>query len=173
MDQEELEDVEEYKPGGFHPVLVDELLCDGRFEVTHKLGQGGYATIWLCRDRQEDRWCALKIMASSQSSEEGGDLKIMKHFRERGIDRREAAAHHVIVPDEHFWIDGPNGRHLALITPLLGPSLSYWLEYEHRTFEAMTSFCRQMARGLQFLHDNGICHGDFRPANILLKNTQH
>lgn len=174
-DEAELEDVERYEPGGFHPLILDEFLCNGRFEVTHKLGQGGFATIWLCRDHQEDRWCALKIIVSSQSSEDGGDLKIMKHLREKGVDRQAAAAHHVVVPEEHFWIDGPNGRHLALVTPLLGPSLSCWLDDYKTTIETMTSFCRQMVKGLQFLHDNGICHGDFRPANILLKigNIDH
>ncbi|KAK8052166.1 kinase-like domain-containing protein [Apiospora rasikravindrae] len=169
MEQDGLEDVERYEPGGFHPVHIDDFLCDGRFEVAHKLGQGGFATVWLCRDHHEERWCALKIMASAPSSEEGGDLKVIKRFREKGIDSQKAAAHHIVLPEEHFWIDGPNGRHLALVTPLLGPSLAYWLQEEERTFEAMTGFCRQMAKGLKFLHESGICHGDFRPANILLK----
>ncbi|KAK8080746.1 hypothetical protein PG997_008564 [Apiospora hydei] len=169
IEREGLEDVERYDTGGLHPVQIWDLVRDERFEVTHKLGQGGFGTVWLCRDNREDRWCALKIMASAQSSEEGGDVKVMNHFREKGIDPQEAAAHHVVVPEEHFWINGPNGRHLALVTPLLGPSLAYWLEEQRTTFDAMTGFCRQMAKGLQFLHDHGVCHNDFRPANILLK----
>lgn len=38
-----------YRPGGFHPVHLGDLL-DGRFEVVHKLGHGGHATVWLCQE---------------------------------------------------------------------------------------------------------------------------
>ncbi|KAK7956018.1 uncharacterized protein PG986_005240 [Apiospora aurea] len=165
----EVEDVERYQPGGFHPVVIGDVINE-RLEITHKLGQGGLAIVWLCRDRRENRWCALKIMASGQSSEDGGDLKILKLFNDKGISREKAAAHHVMLPEEHFWIDGPNGRHLALLSPLLGPTLSYWLkEGDSLTFDAMHKFCVQMAESLKFLHGLGVCHGDFRPANILLK----
>ena len=46
-----IESMEDYKPGGYHPVLLDEMLVD-RFEVVHKLGYGGIGTIWLCMDHQ-------------------------------------------------------------------------------------------------------------------------
>ncbi|KAK8033458.1 hypothetical protein PG991_002856 [Apiospora marii] len=165
---DEVEDVERYEPSGYHPVKVGDFFQE-RFEIIHKLGHGGFAVVWLCRDHLDGRWCALKIIASGHSSEEGGELEILKIFSDKGIDRQEAAAHHVMLADQHFWIDGPNGRHLALVSPLLGPSLSYWLQEGKRTFEAMNTFCRQMTKSLQFLHGLGICHGDFRPANILLK----
>ncbi|KAK8060509.1 kinase-like protein [Apiospora saccharicola] len=165
---DEVEDVERYEPGGLHPVKVGEFFQE-RFEVHHKLGNGGFAVVWLCRDHREGRWCALKIIESDHSSEKGGELQILRFFSDKGIDRQEAAAHHVMLPEEHFWIDGPNGRHLALVSPLLGPSLSYWLNEGKRTFDAMNTFCRQMTKSLQFLHGLGVGHGDFRPANILLK----
>ncbi|KAK6849444.1 hypothetical protein PG995_013277 [Apiospora arundinis] len=170
-EESRVEDAERYEPGGFHPVEIGDRFGGGRFRVAHKLGYGGFTTVWLCRDEQKDRWCALKIMATDDSSEEGGDLKVMKRFREKGIDWQEAAAHYVVLPEEHFWIEGPNGRHLALVTPLLGPSLSYWLGDDmcEKSFEVMPDFCRQMTEGLRFLHDNGVCHGDFRPGNMLLK----
>jgi serine/threonine-protein kinase SRPK3 len=44
------EDVEQYKLGGFHPLMINQLVGDGRFEIVHKLGSGGIATVWLARD---------------------------------------------------------------------------------------------------------------------------
>ena len=46
---------EDYKPGGFHPVhLGDHIGEDNRYRVIHKLGNGGLATVWLCRDCEKE-----------------------------------------------------------------------------------------------------------------------
>jgi hypothetical protein len=36
-----------YRPGGYHPTTLDDTLHDGRYRLAHKLGYGGYATVWL------------------------------------------------------------------------------------------------------------------------------
>ena len=41
---ERVEDVNFYKPGGLHPVLLGDIL-DGRFKVVNKLGYGVAATV--------------------------------------------------------------------------------------------------------------------------------
>lgn len=42
---------ESYRPGGFHPVQVGDVL-DGRCEILCKLGYGAFATVWLAVDRR-------------------------------------------------------------------------------------------------------------------------
>lgn len=39
-----------YKPGVYHPVCLGDCFKDGRNHVHHKLGWGGYSTVWLCKD---------------------------------------------------------------------------------------------------------------------------
>ena len=39
--------VEEYCPGGFHPVNVGDTFRDGEYTVIRKLGDGSYSTVWL------------------------------------------------------------------------------------------------------------------------------
>ena len=48
----DVEDFEDYTIGGFHPILIGDTFQDGRCEVIHKLGYGGYSTIWLARDNK-------------------------------------------------------------------------------------------------------------------------
>ncbi|EFR03997.1 serine/threonine protein kinase [Nannizzia gypsea CBS 118893] len=45
------ESLSQYQPGGYHPVIVGDMVHD-RYRIVDKLGFGGYATIWLARDSQ-------------------------------------------------------------------------------------------------------------------------
>lgn len=38
-------------PDGYHPTLIGDTL-NGRYTVVHKLGFGGYPTIWLAQDHE-------------------------------------------------------------------------------------------------------------------------
>jgi hypothetical protein len=40
-----------YRRGGYHPVTLGECLKSGRYKVLHKLGWGGYSTVWAARDQ--------------------------------------------------------------------------------------------------------------------------
>jgi len=42
--------VEDYHPGGYHPVHLGDLFKDGRYKVIRKLGEGSYSTGWLACD---------------------------------------------------------------------------------------------------------------------------
>lgn len=44
------EPLHRYRIGGYHPVALGDLVNDGRYKVLHKLGWGGYSTVWVARD---------------------------------------------------------------------------------------------------------------------------
>jgi hypothetical protein len=41
-----------YRPGGYHPVCLGDTSKDGRYKIHHKLGWGGFSTVWLANDRE-------------------------------------------------------------------------------------------------------------------------
>ena len=43
------EDLDRYRPGGYHPVHLGDVFND-RYMVVRKLGYGQYSTVWLARD---------------------------------------------------------------------------------------------------------------------------
>jgi hypothetical protein len=50
----EAEDLEKYQPGGFHSVHLEDIYDNNRYRVVHKLGAGGFSTVWLARDGLQD-----------------------------------------------------------------------------------------------------------------------
>ncbi|KAI0838806.1 kinase-like protein [Hypoxylon sp. FL0890] len=165
-----VEDVQLYNKGGFHPVHIGDILA-GRFEVLHKLGHGGFSTVWLCLDTTNQRWRAVKIMTADHSSE-ARDIAVVDHLqREASLEQLED--YHISVPSEQFWVEGPNGRHLCFVTDVFGWNAARWSlsrdPTEEKTTAAINNVCHQIVEGLQFLHRKGICHGDLKPANVLMK----
>jgi serine/threonine protein kinase len=60
---ERLEDVERleyYRPGGYHPIQIGNYLHE-RYRIVHKLGYGSFSTVWLARDEQASKYVAVKL----------------------------------------------------------------------------------------------------------------
>ncbi|RYP90065.1 hypothetical protein DL770_003804 [Monosporascus sp. CRB-9-2] len=159
----ECEDLENYEPGGFHPVHLGDVF-DDRYRVIHKLGFGGFSTVWLARDALTNRWVALKIVVARESPTYEARIVIESHS---SITKSRLFA----VVDWEFWFDGPNGRHLCLVYPVLGPDLSKLSKGIYTRIKPQ--FAREIslsaARALAHMHSNGLCHGDFTANNMALR----
>ncbi|KAH6641823.1 kinase-like domain-containing protein, partial [Chaetomium tenue] len=146
------EGVSYYCPGGFHPVLIGDVL-DGRFKVVNKLGFGPEATVWLCRHVRWDEWRAIKIYAAESSHENLASAKVQETL-------------HLSPSLDHFWVVGPNGRHLCAVQRLLGPLVSeVACQFPERPL-FLRDICRQMATAVSSLHKQGFYHGRLHPGNI-------
>ena len=65
---EEVERLDYYAPGGYHPVMIGDELCAGRYVIAIKLGFGRSATTWLAEDRRQRQLVALKISTAESLS---------------------------------------------------------------------------------------------------------
>ncbi|KAK7757117.1 hypothetical protein SLS62_000664 [Diatrype stigma] len=168
----ELEKLYDYEPGGHHPVHLGDML-HGRYKVIHKLGSGGYANIWLCRDTSSTtpKYRALKIIMAEGSTEECPELRVNQLKQHLGIDNKDSTSGYFCLPSDQFEINGPNGAHYAFAYPVLGPRVSRLVNLANSEDKdpgsPLRKVCLQVTQALSTLHANGLCHGDFRPANIL------
>ncbi|KAI5855030.1 kinase-like domain-containing protein [Durotheca rogersii] len=169
----ELEKIYDYETGGHHPVHLGDLLgSHGQYRVIHKLGHGGFANVWLCRDTnaEETVYLALKILMAEVSTDDCPELRIsneLKNSRSAGQDD-DNGANYICLAQDQFKIHGPNGDHLCFVYPVLGPSVSLGLFRDSQDPDkVLRSICFKTVKAIEFLHSHGICHGDITPSNIL------
>lgn len=168
----QLEDIQFYRPGGFHPVMTGDFLGDDdRFDVWNKLGQGTFGIVWLCHDQKKKRFCAVKILRDDFSNSKDGLREVRIKDMLPGVSAEAAWENHLAMPLEYFWQSGPNGRHLCIVMPLLGPNISASRVRDHNDTPFLKNICFQLVEGVAFLHQHGLCHGDLRSANILFKTS--
>jgi serine/threonine-protein kinase SRPK3 len=165
-----LEKVFDYETGGHHPVHLGDVLND-RYRVIHKFGSGGYANVWLCCDQSANSptYVATKIIMAEGSTSECPESRVVKVV-DSGCDR-EPTNIYLSLPLDQFTVGGPNGLHYAFVYPVLGPRVSRLLRIasQQDPGPALRSICRETTQAMATLHMHDICHGDFRPANILVR----
>lgn len=140
-EDEEQEDVSQYRRGGktfiviaelfhwhiynfpgYHPIHLGDILHN-RYRVVRKVGWGHFSTVWLCRDLDEEKYVALKVVKSAQHYTEtaADEIRLLEVIRDADpFDR-----HHerIVKLLNHFTVQGVNGVHTCLVFEALGCSL--------------------------------------------------
>ena len=158
-----VEDVEKYRKGGFHPIHLGDALKGGRYCILHKLGYGGFSTVWLARDKFQDRLVSVKVL-TAEASRLHKELGLLRRFDEHV--RADPLRASIIATLDDFTINGPNGTHLCYASQLGGPSFSALSDSPGeiagtRRLRAPVArkLARQLVKAVSFIHDAGIVHG--------------
>src|SRR5690554_5097791 len=155
------EDLDDYKPGGRHPLHIGEHINNGRYGIMNRLGSGSFSTVWLAYDKSstEHRFVALKVLTAEATKRAcvgsllyTGEKKVGKSFVVEVLDR--------------FEITGPNGVHQCVVAELLGPTVKAVLEED--AFTGLPSklgipfrkrLVMECITGVAELHSRGVVHG--------------
>lgn len=162
------EPIDRYQAGGYHPILLGDVFQDGRYKILHKLGWGGFSTVWAARDRKNHTYVALKVSVAKLhgNNREGKVLRTLSSQ----LRSREPGSEHIMQMLDHFHIQGPNGKHECLVFELVGPSVADVLHgYFNVRLPGTVAIAgaHQAVSGLEYLHRHGIGHGGVTlPDNI-------
>lgn len=158
---EDVERLERYRPGGFHPIYIGDRLHE-RYRVVHKLGYGAFSTIWLARDERLSKYVAVKVCAADDAVQQEADtlarLDEADHHEGFGAGGRD------LVPAvlDRFRIQGPNGSHVCLVT---APARCSLADAREASFvglfqlDVARSLAAQLALAVAYIHEQGVVHG--------------
>ncbi|KAJ7071835.1 kinase-like domain-containing protein [Mycena belliarum] len=144
----------EYRPGGYHPMKPGDIV-GAWYKVIRKLGWGEYSTVWLVKPQASEIYAAMKVMKA--------EVTDLPELHESDYLRRVLTAdpthpgfrHNLHLLDE-FRLQGPNGRHLCLVTELLGERLDqYAKRFPHGKvpMAIIKTLSHQIIKAILYLHE--------------------
>lgn len=171
-----VERLELYERGGYHPVMIDDLLHN-RYRIIDKLGFGGYSTVWFARDENSQRLVAVKVGISGSSSPQR-ELKMLQELSATPScsDARVTHANFMETADDAlprvldaFEISGPNGTHTCYTLMSCGGSLREASFSRLFPIQVARALAAKLTRAVASIHSRGIVHGGLSLYNI--RNT--
>ena len=168
-----------YRDGGFHPVCLGDTFRNDRYKIHHKLGWGGFSTVWLAEDQKyafvipyrqttnssrQKRWVSIKIMTAS-ATVESKELGVLRSLST--LCNGDLGSRYIVQLLDEFLHLGPNGTHQCLVFELLGPTLDRVIS-DYRDLadaedaleaEVVLKIAEQVLNAVAFIHEAGYSHG--------------
>jgi serine/threonine protein kinase len=152
--EDEAEPLERYFSNTpYFPAHIGQVL-NQRYRIEHKLGYGGFSTVWMAYDIQTRTSVALKITVAGARGEE--ELRIQNEIRHSA---RNPSC--LVLYQGFFSLNGHQGRHFVLVLPLCGPSLRCRLR--QTSMAARMSAAWQLLQALEDLHSHDFVHRGMQP----------
>jgi eukaryotic-like serine/threonine-protein kinase len=137
-------------------------LFAGRYRISHKLGGGGMADVYLAEDQELGRRVAIKMLHARYANDE----QFVERFRREAthaaglshpnivsiFDRGEADGSYFIV------MEYVEGRTLKELVRSRGPC----------PVPVAIAYTRQILAGLRYAHRSGVIHRDIKPHNVIV-----
>lgn len=148
------------------PIRIGEVLHQ-QYRIEHKVGWGGFSTVWLARDLKTNRLVSLKVLCNSPhaQSEHRINLDILARC---GPDISE----YLVVLQTAFHLRNPDRiplspQYRVLVLPVRGPSLKTACFKIRPAVRILAA--RHLLIAIKRLHDAGIIHAG--QSNSLLSSS--
>jgi tetratricopeptide (TPR) repeat protein/predicted Ser/Thr protein kinase len=137
----------------------------GRYEILQMLGEGGMGAVYKARDRELDRFVALKLIRPELAA----NPSILARFKQELLLSREVTHRNVI---RIYDLGDADGVKFITMEFVEGQDLRSLIQ-EKKKFppEEAVELMQQVCRALEAAHTLGIIHRDLKPQNIMRDQT--
>ncbi|MBN1311427.1 MAG: serine/threonine protein kinase [Anaerolineae bacterium] len=134
----------------------------GQYAINKLIGRGGMASVYLARQHSIGRMVAVKVLPSHLMSDE----TFQKRFQ-REVKAVALMQHPHIIPVHDYGED--DGIPYIVMAHIEGGSLAQLIQEKGALpLGDVVRLIEQIASGLDYAHQQGVIHRDFKPSNVLL-----
>ena len=150
-------------PGGFVPPAPAQLAEKfPQLEILELLGQGGMGAVYKARQRQLDRFIALKILPPEVGQAEAFAERFSREARSL------ARLNHPGIVSVFDFGRTEDGLYYFVMEFVDGTDLRRVIQAGQLSPAEALAIVPQICEALQYAHEEGIVHRDIKPENILL-----
>lgn len=130
------------------------------YKLQRILGEGGTGRVYLAIDTKKNEPVAVKLFHENF-------FRNRLHVRDlaKSVAKFKRFKHGNVVQILEFY-DDKEGR-CMIMEYVDGPSLKWYILNRPFKLAERLNICIQICQGMQYLHDKGCTHHDFKPANVL------
>ncbi|KAF3492202.1 protein kinase domain-containing protein [Arthroderma uncinatum] len=162
---EGVERLEKYEPGGYHPLLIGDIIHD-RYKIVNKLGFGGYSIVWLAHDIRDRQYVAVKVGIAGLARHEFEVLRDLSSTASSISHPGRSSIPNIL---DEFSVEGPNGAHLCYTTAPARCDLKDVACGRIFSLQVARALAARITQALAYVHSRGYVHGDVHIRNILVK----
>ena len=143
------------------PLLETGDVMAGRYEILQLLGEGGMGAVYKARDRELDRFVALKLIRRELSS----NPAIVARFKQELLLSHQVTHKNVI---RIYDLGDSDGIKFITMEFVEGEDLrSLILENKKFPPKEAVEIIQQVCRALEAAHGVGVIHRDLKPQNVM------
>jgi tetratricopeptide (TPR) repeat protein len=140
-------------------------LLASRYEIRERLGIGGMGSVYKARDRELDRFVAVKVIRPELAE----DAETLRRFKQELILARQVTHRNVV---RIFDLGEDRGTKFITMEYIDGQNLKAIVGAGGRlTREKSVDIAQQVCLALETAHTEGVVHRDLKPSNIMLDKT--
>jgi len=134
----------------------------GKYTISAELGKGGQGALYIASQKGLDRNVAVKVIRLNLEESEEASARFEREARVI------ARLNHPNVVQIFDFDRTDDGAFYIVMELVKGESLHRFLNTRNLGWEESAKIVRQIALGLQKVHEAGIVHRDIKPGNIML-----
>lgn len=136
---------------------------NNRYRLEKKIGEGGFAKVFLATDLELERQVAVKVLDQTWAS----DPEFVSRFRKEA--RAIAALDHPNILLIHDF--GMVKNSVYLVMPYVsGGTFSARMKQGRLTLDEIRFYLEQISSALDYAHERNIVHRDIKPTNLLMRS---
>src|SRR5437868_5853353 len=139
---------------------------NNRYRLDKKIGEGGFANVFLAIDLELGRQVAVKVMEQNWAN----DRDLLARFRNEG--RAVAALDHPNILTIYDF-GTANGAPYIVMPYVSGGTFADRMKQGPCTLDEIGFYLAQIGSALDYAHQHNIIHRDVKPSNLLMRSDGH